>query len=106
MTVFVVLSARVKATDAEAFERAFARVRQAVRTVPGHRSDVLLRSPTEPGRYLLLGVWESTEKFLAWERSAAHRALTEPMRPFWEGSVEWHVFELAIGSPWGPNSSG
>ncbi|WP_067831212.1 antibiotic biosynthesis monooxygenase family protein [Actinomadura kijaniata] len=99
MSVFVVVSARIRPGTEAGFEEAFAKVRQSVRGTPGHRSDRLLASTREPGRYLLLAEWESEEAFLAWEESPVHRELTTPMRPYWAGAVERTIFGVAVDDP-------
>lgn len=96
MTVFVMVSARVKPTTQEQFEAAFAEVRAKVAGTPGHIEDRLLRDRDDQEKYTLLGHWESIEAFLAWENAPIHREMTVPMRPFWAGPVQRVIWEVAV----------
>jgi heme oxygenase (mycobilin-producing) len=100
MTVFVTVAARIKPGSGARFEEAFAGVSATVRGTPGHLSDRLLRDQSDPDRYVLLGVWDSEERFRAWEDAPVHREMTVPLRQFWNGPVERSIFHLAVdGTP-------
>jgi heme-degrading monooxygenase HmoA len=43
----------------------------------GHQ---LCQSSTDPGRWLVISEWESTEQSTAWDQSDDHRRLLAPMR--------------------------
>ena len=97
MSVYVMVSAKIKSGTAEQFEQAFEQVRARVSGTPGHLGDQLLRHAEEPDRYTLLGHWESTEMFLEWEDAPVHREMTVPLRPFWAGQVERTIHEVTVG---------
>ncbi|MEW2299826.1 antibiotic biosynthesis monooxygenase [Streptomyces sp. NPDC006655] len=96
MSVYVMVSARIKPGTSKEFEQAFEEVRAKVGGTPGHLGEQLLRHSEDPERYTLLGHWESTEKFLAWEDAPIHRENTVPLRPFWAGPVERVIHEIAV----------
>ncbi|MDA2812979.1 antibiotic biosynthesis monooxygenase [Nocardiopsis sp. RSe5-2] len=89
----VMVSARVKPGCEEAFEKAFETVRAQVKGTDGHLGDRLVRD-RDSGRYILVGEWESAEKFASWEDAPVHREMTVPMREYWDGGVERTVFEV------------
>ncbi|WP_433336578.1 antibiotic biosynthesis monooxygenase family protein [Spirillospora sp. CA-294931] len=94
MTVRVMVLATVKNEDSTAFESAYSKVAATVAGTPGHVRDELLRDETRDGGYILLSEWESRELFLAWEDAPVHREATTPMRPYWAGRVERHIYPL------------
>ena len=96
MSVRVLVHARIREGEQAGFEAAFAQVRAAVAGTPGHIEDQLLRSETDPTAYILLSHWESRERFAEWEDAPIHRQLTTPMRPYWSGSVERLVYDVAV----------
>jgi heme-degrading monooxygenase HmoA len=96
MAARAMVFAKIKDGEEEAFEAAFAEVTRKVKGTAGHISDELLRSPDEPGSYILLSEWESKEAFLAWEDAPIHMQTTTPMRPYWAGRVERKLFEVAV----------
>lgn len=100
----VMVFARVDEQRSAAFEAAYTEVTRTVAGTPGHIRDELLKDTDDPGSYVLLSEWESTEHFLAWENAPVHRELTVPMRPYWAGRVERRIFEVAGHS--GRNHSG
>lgn len=101
MTVFVMVSARVRPGAQTEFEQAFAEVRAKVSGTPGHIDDRLLRDRDDAERYTLLGHWESADAFLAWEDAPIHREVTTPLRPYWAGPVQRIIWEAAVESPAG-----
>jgi heme-degrading monooxygenase HmoA len=100
MAVRVMVFAQVKADGCDAFEAAFAEVTRRVRGTPGHVRDELLRGDGDgdgTGRsYVLLSEWESREAFLVWEDDPIHRQTTTPMRPYWQGAVTRHIYDVAV----------
>lgn len=96
MTVFVTVAAHVRPGSGTAFELAFAKVSATVKGTPGHVSDRLLRDAADPDRFVLLGTWESEERFRAWEDAPIHREMTVPFREFWAGPVERTIYHLAV----------
>ncbi|BCJ56151.1 hypothetical protein Asp14428_76260 [Actinoplanes sp. NBRC 14428] len=96
MTVFVTVAAKVKPGSGPGFEEAFAKVSATVKGTPGHVSDRLLRDGSDADRFVLLGTWESEEKFRAWEDAPVHREMTVPFREFWAGPVERTIYHLAV----------
>lgn len=93
MSVYVMVSARIRPGTGEEFERAFDEVRSNVKGTPGHLGDQLLRHHDETDRYTLLGHWESAQRFLEWEDAPIHRETTVPLRPYWTGPVERVIYE-------------
>lgn len=93
MSVYVTVSARVKAGSGPAFESAFQQVRAAVSGTDGHLGEQLLRDPDDDRAYVLLGHWESATKFLAWEDAPVHREATTPLRPYWDGPVQRRILQ-------------
>jgi heme-degrading monooxygenase HmoA len=63
----------------ERFLEAYERIRHQVADVPGHISDQLCRSLGNSSQWLITSEWESSEPFLAWVDSPAHRELVAPM---------------------------
>jgi heme-degrading monooxygenase HmoA len=96
MSIYVMVSARIKPGTSAEFERAFEVVRKRVGGTPGHLGEQLLRHQEESDRYTLLGHWESVDRFLAWEDAPVHREMTVPLRPYWAGPVERVIHEIAV----------
>jgi heme-degrading monooxygenase HmoA len=63
----------------ERFLEAYERIRHQVAEVPGHISDQLCHSLGNSSQWLITSEWESSEPFLAWVDSPAHRELVAPM---------------------------
>ena len=102
MPARMMVFAKVKPGEEEAFEAAFQEVTRKVKGTPGHVKDELLRDATEPKqegeptKYILLSEWESIEAFLAWEDAPIHREVTVPMRPFWADAVRRVIYHQAV----------
>ncbi len=96
MSAVVMVYARVTPGSNEAFEEAFRQVSRAVRGTDGHLTDRLVRDAEDPTRYVLVGEWQSVEKFRAWEDAPIHRQVTSAMRPYWSGAVERIIYEVAV----------
>jgi heme-degrading monooxygenase HmoA len=63
----------------ERFLDAYERIRHQVAGVPGHISDQLCQSLGNSAQWLITSEWQSSEHFLAWVDSPAHRELVAPM---------------------------
>src|SRR5882757_6692738 len=63
----------------ERFLEAYERIRHQVADVPGHISDQLCQSLGNSAQWLLTSEWQSSEDFLAWVDSPAHREMVAPM---------------------------
>jgi heme-degrading monooxygenase HmoA len=63
----------------ERFLEAYERIRHQVSAVPGHLSDQLCQSLGNSSQWLITSEWESSEPFLSWVDSAAHREMMAPM---------------------------
>ncbi|MBC3840947.1 TcmI family type II polyketide cyclase [Streptacidiphilus sp. 4-A2] len=63
----------------EQFLDAYEQIRHQVASVPGHVSDQLCQSLGNSSQWLITSEWESSEPFLEWVDSAAHRKLVEPL---------------------------
>ncbi|MDF9811512.1 SchA/CurD-like domain-containing protein [Streptomyces sp. SPB162] len=61
------------------FLEAYEEIRHQVAGVPGHVSDQLCQSLGNSSQWLITSEWESSEPFLAWVESAAHREMVEPL---------------------------
>lgn len=61
------------------FLAAYEQIRHQVAAVPGHISDQLCQSLGNSAQWLITSEWESSEPFLEWVESAAHRAMVEPL---------------------------
>jgi heme-degrading monooxygenase HmoA len=61
------------------FLAAYEQIRHQVAAVPGHISDQLCQSLGNSSQWLITSEWESSEPFLEWVESAAHRAMVEPL---------------------------
>ena len=96
MTARIMVFARIKPGEQAAFEAAFAEVTRKVKGTPGHIRDELLHETSDPEAYILLSEWESKDAFLAWEDAPIHKQTTTPMRPYWAGSVERKIYEVAF----------
>jgi heme-degrading monooxygenase HmoA len=111
MPARVMVYARIKDENQDAFEKAYAEVTAKVKGTPGHIQDELLRHSTGsdimPGAepepepedgttgYILLSEWESRDAFLAWEQDEIHMKTTVPMRPYWAGRVQRRIYDVA-----------
>ncbi|MCZ4123705.1 SchA/CurD-like domain-containing protein [Streptomyces sp. H39-S7] len=63
----------------ERFLEAYEEIRHQVAGVPGHVSDQLCQSLGNSSQWLITSEWESSEPFLDWVESAAHREMVEPL---------------------------
>ena len=63
----------------ERFLAAYERIRNQVADVPGHISDQLCQSLGNSSQWLITSEWQSSEHFLAWVDSPAHREMVAPM---------------------------
>jgi heme-degrading monooxygenase HmoA len=61
------------------FLAAYERIRNQVADVPGHISDQLCQSLGNSAQWLITSEWQSSEQFLAWVDSPAHREMVAPM---------------------------
>jgi heme-degrading monooxygenase HmoA len=61
------------------FLQAYEQIRHQVAAVPGHISDQLCQSLGNSSQWLITSEWESSEPFLEWVESAAHRKMVEPL---------------------------
>ena len=101
MAARMMVFAKIKRGDEQAFEAAYAEVTAKVKGTQGHIADELLRQAEppnadgEPRTYILLSEWESKEAFLGWEDDPIHMATTTPMRPYWAGKVERVIYDVA-----------
>jgi heme-degrading monooxygenase HmoA len=75
----VVLLLDVLDGQQERFLEAYEQIRHQVASVPGHVSDQLCQSLGNSSQWLITSEWESSEPFLEWVDSAAHRKLVEPL---------------------------
>ncbi len=101
MAARVMVFAKINREDADAFEAAYAQVTANVKGTAGHIRDELLRRnepPDDEGQplsYILLSEWDSKDAFLTWEESTAHIAKRSPMHPYWAGTNERIVYDVA-----------
>jgi heme-degrading monooxygenase HmoA len=95
MTARILVFADVGPEVGDAFEQAYRTVTARMKGTPGLICDELLRDAAKPGKYVLLSEWESSEQFHAWEDAPGHREITVPMRPYWSGSFERRIYDLA-----------
>ncbi len=101
MAARVMVFAKIRRGDEEAFEAAYAQVTSTVKGTEGHIADELLRrneppdDPDSPISYILLSEWESKEAFLNWEEGPEHVNKRSPMHPYWAGKVERIIFDVA-----------
>jgi heme-degrading monooxygenase HmoA len=63
----------------ERFLEAYEQIRHQVADVPGHISDQLCQSLGNSSQWLITSEWESSEPFLAWVDSPAHREQVAPL---------------------------
>ncbi|MGH3250917.1 MAG: SchA/CurD-like domain-containing protein [Trebonia sp.] len=63
----------------ERFLGAYERIRHQVANVPGHIRDQLCQSLGNSSQWLITSEWASSEHFLAWVDSPAHREMMAPM---------------------------
>jgi heme-degrading monooxygenase HmoA len=100
MAARVMVFARIKRGDEEAFEAAYAKVTATVKGTEGHIGDELLCRNEPPDdadgarSYILLSEWESKEAFLAWENAPVHTEKRNPMTPYWSGKVERIIYDV------------
>jgi heme-degrading monooxygenase HmoA len=62
-------------------EAAYHAVSRALRGTPGLAGNVLLRSVDDPRAFVIVSRWTDINAFRTWEKDAAHRATTAPLRP-------------------------
>jgi heme-degrading monooxygenase HmoA len=75
----VVFAIRVPEASQELFLLAYRQVSARVARVDGHLVDQLCQSLHDPAEWLITSEWETSEHFLAWERSEGHRQLAAPL---------------------------
>jgi heme-degrading monooxygenase HmoA len=95
MTARILVFAKVAADEADAFEKAYLQVTERMQGTPGLIGDELLRDASGTGEYILLSEWESIEQFKKWEEGDSHRETTVAMRPYWAGTSEFRIYDLA-----------
>ncbi|WP_320064130.1 antibiotic biosynthesis monooxygenase family protein [Micromonospora sp. RTGN7] len=77
----VVFLVRVPDERTGDFLRAYQSIRHLVAEgTPGHLVDQVCRSATNPEQWLITSEWVNLAAFEAWERSAQHRDLVQPLR--------------------------
>lgn len=75
--VTIGMNYEVREGKAEAFERKFALVLEAMRKLPTHAHTELFKSVGSPGRYLIVSEWHSREGFDAFVASEAFHRVTD-----------------------------
>ena len=75
--VTVGMNYEVREGKAEAFERKFALVLEAMRKLPAHVHTELFKSVGSPGRYLIVSEWHGREGFDAFIASEAFHRVTD-----------------------------
>jgi heme-degrading monooxygenase HmoA len=81
----VVFHIHLKPGREKDFLQAYEAIRHLVAGgVPGHIVDQVCQSIDDPLDWLITSEWESTDAFLAWERTPEHRDLVKPMRDCWD----------------------
>ncbi|MFE3140627.1 antibiotic biosynthesis monooxygenase family protein [Streptomyces scopuliridis] len=78
----LVYQAAYDETQLAAVRAAYHQVSGELADVPGMLGNELLRDPLDPTALVVMSRWASIEAFSAWERGAAHRDTTEPLRPY------------------------
>lgn len=63
----------------ERFLAAYDRICADVASVPGHLTDQVCQSLTDPREWVITSEWRSAEDFLAWESGEEHRELAMPL---------------------------
>lgn len=81
MGVRVLLWHRVD-DDGAAVREAYHRVSRELAGTPGLVGNELLRSAADPASFVVMSEWTSLSAFQEWERGAAHRGTTAPLRPY------------------------
>jgi heme-degrading monooxygenase HmoA len=94
MPVRVVMRARIREEDREAFEKAYLEVARNVHGTPGHLMDELLRDLDDQSIYVLLAEWESAEQFFAWVNEPEHLRQSQAMYEYWVETFERSVYEV------------
>jgi heme-degrading monooxygenase HmoA len=89
----VLLHATARDGKVEEFEHAFLAVTERMQRAKGHIQDELIREVDQPGQYIVLSEWVSTEAFLTWFHDPRHHDTTAPMNPFWH-NARVQIFEL------------
>lgn len=75
--VTIGMNYEVREGKAEAFERKFALVLEAMRALPEHARTELFRSVEAPGRYLIVSEWHTREGFDAFVASESFHRVTD-----------------------------
>jgi heme-degrading monooxygenase HmoA len=80
--LWILVHHRAPEGSPEAVEQAYESAREALAGTPGYLGDELLRSPADPGRYLLLMKWRSAADFAGWERGHRRSGHPSALRAF------------------------
>ncbi|WP_306212590.1 antibiotic biosynthesis monooxygenase family protein [Actinoplanes sp. RD1] len=93
----VLIFAAAPVDDADAVGRAYHRISRELAGTPGLIRNELLRDTTDGSRFVVMSEWESLELFRNWERGAAHKGTTAPLRPLQDGSrgAAFGIYEVA-----------
>jgi heme-degrading monooxygenase HmoA len=89
------LSMKVKDGRGADFERAWAKIAEEVRKVPGNLRQALTRDPDDPDSFVVTSDWRSREEFGKFERSPEQDDLTAPLREL-RASAQMTVYELVV----------
>ncbi|KNB50325.1 antibiotic biosynthesis monooxygenase family protein [Streptomyces caatingaensis] len=87
--------------DVPGIESAYHEASSRLAGVPGLLGNELLRSVHDPRGFVVVSSWRDVAAFRAWERGAAHRDQTAPLRPYRDLSLErpFGVYRVTAAYP-------
>jgi len=77
----------------EEFEEAYRTYKPTVDRVPGHFTEMLVRSSSDPSAYMIVSTWQP-ESFFAWLRSPAHAEIADLLQTYKRGEAQISRYKL------------
>jgi heme-degrading monooxygenase HmoA len=90
---------RAAVAERDAVGQAYHEISGALAGTPGLLANELLHARGDRASFVVMSEWESLAAFEAWERGAAHRGTTAPLRRYRDTSrpVPFEVYEVTGG---------
>lgn len=63
------------------FEEVYRKYKPGIESVPGHISEILVRSIDDPSSYMIVGLWQSKD-FFAWLQSPSHTEMVDMLNRY------------------------
>jgi heme-degrading monooxygenase HmoA len=78
----VLIYAVAPSDEPGAIEAAYHQISRDLAGTPGLLGNELLRATDDPAAFVVMSEWESLAAFRSWEKGAAHRGATAPLRRY------------------------